>query len=796
MKRLYVILLLAFVSTAFLAAPGFAQQQGPPDDAAPDSVRRAAAAQFQADHGPAWQIRWSEKTGTPATLMSGTARGYGGPPEQAGRTFLSDHRNLFGIENARKGLRIARQNASQNGGAQVLYQQVYRGVPVLASGYLVAVNESGEVYYVSGDYYPDLKLETTSPSVSAQAVVRHMRGDLDTAGPTGAFTVLEQPELVVYVEEGAAGDAGADAGSAAGRLSYHLAYVAEAQRRSPLAAFKYVIDAQSGAVLYKTSLVEDAGRHGPGLSSERAATGEGDGRAELRAMGSAAIVNGSGEVYKTNPLHGSPVTETLHRLRDRSPRELYGYEIDVNDRFGSDVTSSSGEFDYSPSNFRFDQVMVYYHSNDFEAWLVGDLGWNDDTGEVDAETRSAACYACTVPSQENAFYSDGSGSAFRNPTREASVMAHEQMHIVSEKFNDLESNDPNDTTQDALDEGYSDYFAVAYRLDRQGGASTEVGEYALVSSTVDINRQLENDFDDRTADNDNGGFNNFYDASLVFTGALWDFTTDVATDVEEAATITLGSLGLLDADPSFLDARNALIAAANNDQKSYTCGIKDVFADHGIGESFASGFLGDFAVYEPGSHEYQAFTGSCAASSVSYEWYIVFGEPGNETESFRDNGPTYSLYISEDVHLRLKTISGTDTVVTDATVRYHGDDFGGGDGCLQSPCTFAQGAGGASQEVLPDAFALEDAYPNPVQASGAQAQIRFALPEPANVEIALYDMLGREVARLVDEQMLAGFHRASVEASGLSSGVYLYRMRATGNEQASFTDTGKLVVVK
>lgn len=377
--------------------------------------------------------------------MGGTAQGYTGPPKAAGRSFLRDHKKLFGIENARQNLMVARTNAS-NGNTRVLYRQIYEDIPVLHSGYLVAINEAGAVYYVSGDYYPDLKLPTTSPSMSSQAVVRYMSGDLEAADPADEFAVVKQPELVIYADKG---DAGPGMGSASHNLSFHLAYVAKAERRNPLRAYKYVIDAQTGEVLFKTSLIEDIGKYGPASIGGMAATGRGGAAVERNMAAGGAMVNGSGEVYKTNPLHeNSPSEVTLHRLHDLSPRELYGYEVDINDKYGDDATSSSGTFDYSPSSHYFDQVMVYYHSDEFMGWLVGSLGWNDNIGEVDAETRSTLCYACTYPAQENAYYSDGSGYIYRNPTREASVMAHEQMHIVSEPFHDLNTG----FTGDALDE--------------------------------------------------------------------------------------------------------------------------------------------------------------------------------------------------------------------------------------------------------------------------------------------------------------------------------------------------------
>ncbi len=291
--------------------------------------------------------------------MGGTARGYSGPPEQVGRAFLHDHRALFGIENAQQNLEVARSNASR-GNSRVLYRQVYQGLPVLYSGYLVAVNEAGAVYYVSGDYYPDLEVLDVSPSVSPASAVSQIRSDL---GGAASFKVLQEPVLSIYVD-----DEGED-------LSYHLAYEARAERRDPLEAYKYVIDAQSGEILQKISLVTDV-VHG-GI---RAGDGDDAATANGPTASTASAVNGSGEVYLTNPLHGSPTSVTLNRLTanwwdnfDEGER-LHGENIVVTNAEAPEAFSSNHEFDYSPSNTHFDEVMAYYHSDAFEGWLIGSLG--------------------------------------------------------------------------------------------------------------------------------------------------------------------------------------------------------------------------------------------------------------------------------------------------------------------------------------------------------------------------------------------------------------------------------------
>ena len=62
------------------------------------------------------------------------------------------------------------------------------------------------------------------------------------------------------------------------------------------------------------------------------------------------------------------------------------------------------------------------------------------------------------------------------------------------------------------------------------------------------------------------------------------------------------------------------------------------------------------------------------------------------------------------------------------------------------------------------------------------------MPAPEHVRLTVYDVLGRELAVLVDERQSAGSHSAKLDASSWPSGVYLYRLEA-GNQVA----TGRLV---
>ena len=85
-------------------------------------------------------------------------------------------------------------------------------------------------------------------------------------------------------------------------------------------------------------------------------------------------------------------------------------------------------------------------------------------------------------------------------------------------------------------------------------------------------------------------------------------------------------------------------------------------------------------------------------------------------------------------------------------------------------------------------FSLSQNFPNPFNPT---TTIEYKIPKSTIVKICVYDILGREVETLVNEQKTAGNYRVEFNASKLASGVYFYRMQA-GN----FIETKKLLLIK
>lgn len=90
--------------------------------------------------------------------------------------------------------------------------------------------------------------------------------------------------------------------------------------------------------------------------------------------------------------------------------------------------------------------------------------------------------------------------------------------------------------------------------------------------------------------------------------------------------------------------------------------------------------------------------------------------------------------------------------------------------------------------TLPENFVLEQNYPNPFNPS---TTIAYSVPHTGNVRLNVYDITGKQVATLVDDNKPAGSYSVTFDAQSLPSGIYYYRL--TSN---NYSTTRKMVLVK
>jgi len=91
-------------------------------------------------------------------------------------------------------------------------------------------------------------------------------------------------------------------------------------------------------------------------------------------------------------------------------------------------------------------------------------------------------------------------------------------------------------------------------------------------------------------------------------------------------------------------------------------------------------------------------------------------------------------------------------------------------------------------QVLPEGYALSQNYPNPFNPA---TNINFSLGKVSNVELTVYNVLGQKVATLVNKRMPAGAYQVTWDASGMSSGLYFYTMKAD-----NLKITRKMMIIK
>jgi len=97
-----------------------------------------------------------------------------------------------------------------------------------------------------------------------------------------------------------------------------------------------------------------------------------------------------------------------------------------------------------------------------------------------------------------------------------------------------------------------------------------------------------------------------------------------------------------------------------------------------------------------------------------------------------------------------------------------------------------------AEVIAPNEFSLEQNYPNPFNPS---TFITYTLPEKVEVNLSVYNSLGELMITLVNGMQEAGIYKTEFNASGFSSGTYIYRITATGNNGV-YTQSKKMILIK
>ncbi|NUO82841.1 T9SS type A sorting domain-containing protein [candidate division KSB1 bacterium] len=143
-------------------------------------------------------------------------------------------------------------------------------------------------------------------------------------------------------------------------------------------------------------------------------------------------------------------------------------------------------------------------------------------------------------------------------------------------------------------------------------------------------------------------------------------------------------------------------------------------------------------------------------------------------------GTIASLGVGTDATLT-KWNEATDLALADTLMHYYGPD---GIWWKRTLTSIAE----RGEETVPAAYTLLQNYPNPFN---PVTVIPFTLPKNGRVVLKVFNMLGEEVATLLEQNVPAGKHAVMFDGSRLSSGVYFYRLAVN-----DFVSTKKLVLIK
>lgn len=555
-----------------------------------DSIRKVIWKEFRDQNGKDWKITWSKRTGLPRSLFSGTTEPVQGAPEQAARTFLAQHRSLFGMSRDLADLQLIEVGVSSRDIRNVRFQQTYKGVPVFDATWQVHIRPDGRIDMANGHYYPDIDIPTT-PSVPASSARQTTLADL--GGQIELNDEIET-ELMVYpsTEDN----------------SYSLVWNVQISAGEPdMGEWRYFVDARNGQILDKLDMI--------------------------------ATVTGDGDIIEEHPdLTPNPVNEDLYRLDGSG--YLRGTYANVHNHITSRAYSSINSFQYNINDDHFDEVNVYYHIDTYRAGYLSDLGFNKNIGSDqdleawvhDLERPNEAYYN---PNRDQVRFGHNIDYA-----KEDKIIYHEFIHAVADVENGSHYLDPNDDEEGAIGEGIADYFAGSHTT------RSRIGEYCcpgadrnMADPDITSYTQYQNEFP--VAMHDGGEF---------FSAILWDLRNQGGISIHDADVIVFEAISRLSGAPDFMEYRDAMMAVdsdinggANNDL------IQDTFYFRGLGTySLTANISGPGLVREGmtetwtgsgsgGSTPYTNYTWNKRATSSDPWSYVGSGSQYSETISSRDN---------------------------------------------------------------------------------------------------------------------------------------------------------------
>lgn len=688
----------------------------------PDSSQLRAWEDFNGQYNRQWTIRWHEETGTPATIYGFKTTPFTSlaTPDGIARNFLSQYRTIFKMKESLADLSVLRL-IEDNGVYHVDFQQTYEDIPILGAEYSVAVGSDKAIQMVGGKYFPEVQAPTVATISEEEAVNR-------------AISFLNIEKSIVQ------------------RSSIRL--IIESMPRRFILAYQIGINQWEVIVNAITAEIE---RHA------------------IRFP----FASGTGNVYPKDPVNSALTAVTLPRLIGSGEKLDGTYVTCANYELGEAIEPSSN-FLYTPPHYtahddtHFDDVNVYYHIDKFVTGY-----WEPLIGSSIPYKVLASVHDPSVLGHDNAsadwdgltlWFGHG-GSRFYDLAKKDDIIYHEYTHIVTGRLGLSYSY----AESGAMHEGYSDYHAASYTDD------ASIGEW-VTRSFSDL-RTLEtsptqfhyNNFNtvSYTGPDPINTESSKHANGMIWSGALWDLRNALGAEIANFL-IYKGLVYKHGFDTRFIDGREGIIIADQNYYSgAHVNTIRDVFAARGIA---AIPLAPSITMNATGTHPVPNWNTVSGVDSYKIYRGTKQGAPGtincshvseyfNIASTASTTFTDYAIYIDP---------------AEDILVCYYVTSINQDGESEPSNKVGVHGMAPLKITALPAEFRLYGNYPNPFNPS---TTIRFDLPEMAIVSLRVYDIKGRQVARLVDAELDAGYHSIVWDGTDelgvpVASGVYICRLSA------------------
>ena len=633
---------------------------------APTTAQRDALARLVAGAPAGTRATWDSRFGTPRTIFSraGSLSGpRAGAPADVARAWVDDNRAAFGLSAADvAALAVTRDHELPGTGAHVVtLTQVVGGVPAGGAGRLtVAVGADGTVLSYAGDPARGGALQgdwSRGPADALAALARQLGGGVaytpvvvgQRAGFTefarGPFAASSYVQRVAFpVADGA-------------RAAYRILFVERLDE-----AYDVVVDAASGEVLYRASLVE---HEAEGTVYENFPGAPKGGQPVKKSFGPTAE-SPSGWVDPTGLLGlAGPTTlgnnaDTYANYSnflvpaDQAPRPVsplaqfnYPYEMNWQSTRGATLPPSYA-LDLDPA-----ATNLFYHHNRIHDELYR-YGFTETAGNFQADggdpilglvhagaasggaeggyTGRDNAYMLTlpdgVPSWSGMFLWEPINDVFEAPYSDgnfdAGVIEHEYVHGLSTRYVGA-GGGLNAHQSGSMGEGWSDWYALNY-LYREGLQDRAVvGQYVTGNTTRGIRNW---DYDQNPTGFGDVGYDlpgpEVHSDGEIWTAVLWDLRKALVAAYgpvqggEVATRLVTDGMPLTPADPSMLDAREGILQAdAIRYQQANRDLIWSVFARRGMGVAATTAGAEDIDPVPSYAHETAGRNGTLAGQVVN-----------------------------------------------------------------------------------------------------------------------------------------------------------------------------------